>query len=231
MTRAHLSLEQGDPAGAVTMAERTLHILGPGDRLSRAVALDVLVQAHARLGNVETAMPSLRELQRIAREVDLPSLSAVASANEGRVLAARGELTEACVRFEHAVDYFDRSGAPYEAARLRLELAGAWRQLGELELARLEADRAQVALGALGAASMITRTSNPGGPVAAPSPLTAREREVLGLVARGLSDREIAVALTLSEHTVHRHIANILTKLDLPSRAAAVAYATRNDLI
>lgn len=63
------------------------------------------------------------------------------------------------------------------------------------------------------------------------SELTARELEVLRLVARGLSDSQIAEELVVSPHTVHRHIANIRTKLDLPSRAAAVAYAAREGLL
>ena len=61
--------------------------------------------------------------------------------------------------------------------------------------------------------------------------LTPRELEVLRLVARGMSDKEIATNLGLSAHTVHRHLSNILTRLNVPSRAAAVAYAARNDLI
>ncbi|HEY7034588.1 MAG TPA: LuxR C-terminal-related transcriptional regulator [Thermomicrobiales bacterium] len=65
----------------------------------------------------------------------------------------------------------------------------------------------------------------------APVPVSGREREVLALIAEGLSNQEIAVRLGLSEHTVHRHVANILTRLDLPSRAAAVAYATRHGLL
>ena len=63
------------------------------------------------------------------------------------------------------------------------------------------------------------------------SPLTVRETEVLRLVATGLSNREIASSLVLSEHTVHRHVANILRKLTLSTRAAASAYATRAGLI
>ena len=59
------------------------------------------------------------------------------------------------------------------------------------------------------------------------SPLTGREAEVLRLVAAGLSNREIAGSLVLSEHTVHRHVANILRKLTQSSRAAAAAHATR----
>jgi len=61
--------------------------------------------------------------------------------------------------------------------------------------------------------------------------LTEREREVLRLVARGQTDAEIAAELVLSTHTVHRHIANIRTKLGVPSRTAAAAWALRNELI
>jgi LuxR family transcriptional regulator, maltose regulon positive regulatory protein len=64
-----------------------------------------------------------------------------------------------------------------------------------------------------------------------PTGLSQREVEVLRLVAQGLSDKEIATRLVLSRHTVHRHIHSILTKLDLPSRAAAAAYAARHGLL
>jgi pimeloyl-ACP methyl ester carboxylesterase/DNA-binding CsgD family transcriptional regulator len=63
------------------------------------------------------------------------------------------------------------------------------------------------------------------------SDLTRRETEVLGLIASGLSDREIAERLVLSPHTVHRHVANVRTKLGLPTRAAAVAAAARRGLL
>ncbi|MFN3745321.1 MAG: alpha/beta fold hydrolase [Hyphomicrobiaceae bacterium] len=80
-------------------------------------------------------------------------------------------------------------------------------------------------------------TAPPGAPVtravtpAAPSPLTARERDIVRHLAHGLTNAEIAAALDLSEHTVKRHVANILTKLDLPSRAAVAAFAAREGLI
>jgi pimeloyl-ACP methyl ester carboxylesterase/DNA-binding CsgD family transcriptional regulator len=64
-----------------------------------------------------------------------------------------------------------------------------------------------------------------------PGDLTRRETEVLGLIARGLSDREIADRLVLSPHTVHRHVANVRTKLGLPTRAAAVAEASKRGLL
>jgi DNA-binding CsgD family transcriptional regulator len=65
----------------------------------------------------------------------------------------------------------------------------------------------------------------------APAGLTGRELEVLRLVAQGMSNQEIATSLVLSEHTVHRHVANVLAKLGVSSRAAAVAQAARHDLL
>ena len=65
----------------------------------------------------------------------------------------------------------------------------------------------------------------------AKTPLTRRESEVLRIVAEGLSDKEIAAKLVISEHTVHRHVSNIRTKLRVPSRSAAAAHAARLDLI
>ena len=67
-------------------------------------------------------------------------------------------------------------------------------------------------------------------PAAAPG-LTRRELEILRLVAQGLSDKEAAAVLGLSEHTIHRHISNVLNKLDVPSRAAAVAQAAQRGLL
>lgn len=63
------------------------------------------------------------------------------------------------------------------------------------------------------------------------SPLTTRETEVLRLVAAGLNNRQIASSLIVSEHTVHRHVANILRKLAQSSRAGAAAHAARVGLI
>ena len=65
-----------------------------------------------------------------------------------------------------------------------------------------------------------------------PTPdVTRREREVLELLCLGLTNRQIAEQLVVSEHTIHRHVTNILRKLDLPSRTAAAAYAVRSGLL
>jgi DNA-binding NarL/FixJ family response regulator len=65
---------------------------------------------------------------------------------------------------------------------------------------------------------------------AAPA-LTGRQVEILRLISEGKSDRDIAAALGVSEHTVHRHVANILLRLDLPTRAAAAAYSASRGFI
>lgn len=72
--------------------------------------------------------------------------------------------------------------------------------------------------------------AGPGGG-ASPGGLSRREVQVLRLVAAGRTNEQIAVALTLSPHTVHRHVANILTKLDASTRAGAAVHAVTHELI
>lgn len=131
----------------------------------------------------------------------------------------------------------DRS-IPFELGReLAAELTGAsfvaldgadhfpW--LGDSETVLRAALKA---LGVDGAAAMEPEPRTDRAPTEGQD-LTSRETEVLTLVAGGLSDREIAERLVLSPHTVHRHVANVRTKLGLPTRAAAVAAAARRGLI
>ncbi|WP_420821828.1 alpha/beta fold hydrolase [Pseudonocardia broussonetiae] len=88
---------------------------------------------------------------------------------------------------------------------------------------------ARAVLGFLGVGA--TAPDGPPPALAAVGGLSGRELEVLRLVAQGRADREIARLLVLSPHTVHRHVANVRAKLDLPSRAAAAAFAVREGLI
>jgi DNA-binding NarL/FixJ family response regulator len=118
-----------------------------------------------------------------------------------------------------------------EGARARVELARSLRALGRDEAASEEATRAVRDLRAVGAdreaerARRLLRRSETGGH--AGDVLTPRQVEVLRLVAEGLADGEIAERLVLSEHTVHRHVANIYLRLGCATRAAAVAKAAR----
>jgi DNA-binding NarL/FixJ family response regulator len=151
--------------------------------------------------------------------------------------AAGGDHERARTLLEDAVDRFQRIGAPFEASQARIELATSLAALGRTELAEREATTALDRLLELGAeaeaerARRLLKVSIRGGDGPGLPRVTRREREVLGLLAEGLTNRQIAERLALSEHTVHRHVTNILRKLDLPSRTAAAAYAVRSGLL
>lgn len=145
---------------------------------------------------------------------------------EGVLLGARGEHEGARVLLEDAVDRFGIGGAPGAAATARLALSRTLRALGRAQEARAEARLARERLAAMGFHPAHARAREPVGATARHSQLSPRELEVLALLAEGLTNREIAERLVVSGHTVHRHVANILRKLGVPSRAAAAARAT-----
>jgi DNA-binding NarL/FixJ family response regulator len=155
----------------------------------------------------------------------------------------RAEFDSARRSFEDALDFLASSDARFETARVRLDLAAVLSALGRRDRARREAEVAHSEFQAMGAERDSVRALNMLGelrvvPSAAPTGvvdtplavLSARELEVLGLVAEGLTNRDIAGRLVLSEHTVNRHVANILRKLGLPSRTAAASLAGRYGL-
>ena len=123
--------------------------------------------------------------------------------------------------------------APYEAARVRVLLGLACRALGDADTAALELEAARGVFAQLGAAPDLTRVDSltqrvP--PVDAHG-LTARELQVLRLVAAGETNKAIAAELFVSERTVDRHMSNIFAKLGVSSRAAATAHAYQHGLI
>jgi LuxR family maltose regulon positive regulatory protein len=222
--RATLALEQGDATVAGQLAERYLRSIPVADQVERVDGLELLALAQAALGDHIQARQTAAELKAIISAIATPALWAKASFVDGVLTGAAGDHEAARRYFEDAVDFFDRSGAPYETARSRLELAGVLSQLGHAQASATETQVARDALRRLGAAKDQRRGSRS-------ARLTDRELEVLRLVARGLSDKEIGAALGLSEHTAHRHVANILSKLDVPTRAAAVALAAHHHLL
>ena len=113
----------------------------------------------------------------------------------------------------------------------RLDLARTLRALGERGAAVAEAAEARAAFEELCAEHDAATAGGFVGQGRANGPLTRRELQVIALVAAGRSNREIAEQLVVSEHTVHRHVANILRKLGEPTRAAAAARATRDGLV
>ena len=93
-----------------------------------------------------------------------------------------------------------------------------------------EIEAASHAFAMLGARADLHRAATLLGSLRPPAGLTARELDVLRLVAAGKTNRDIAAELVISEHTVSRHLQNIFTKLGVSSRAAATAFAVEHQL-
>jgi DNA-binding CsgD family transcriptional regulator len=233
LCQAAIALEVGDGAAAVDGAARYLRQVG-GAVTERAPGLELLAEAQAASGAAAEADAAARELLEIARSAGTDPLLGAARHAGGCAHLAAGSLVEAREAFEDAVQLLGRAGLPFEAARARAALARALRDLGREDDARRELELARERFALLGAAGEERRAAGrPSGPGSGPverALLTPRQREILRFVAEGLTNKEIAARLTLSEHTVHRHVANILVKLRVSSRAAAAAYAAKHEL-
>jgi DNA-binding NarL/FixJ family response regulator len=243
--RAELAFDRGDFRAAAEQAARYLRHVPTQNRTDRASGLDLLVRALAALGDWDNANTALAELSSIAALVATVPLRAAASLAAGYVAMAIGKPDAARQHLEDAVDLFLESGAPFEVARARIELARALGELGRIDAAtdearraidlfselkaELEMARARTVLQSLGPAEQ--GGAQPTGPAARSGGLSKREIEVLRLVAEGLNNQSIAERLFVSDHTVHRHLANILSKLSVSTRAAAVAQAARRGLL
>ncbi|HWI06992.1 MAG TPA: LuxR C-terminal-related transcriptional regulator [Solirubrobacteraceae bacterium] len=229
-------LDRGDAAGARDRAEQYLRETPAHARTIRAPGVELLVRAQVAAGEVERAAVSAAELDELAGLLGTEPLRGAARYAAGVVASARGEPESARAAFEDATRLFHRSGAPFEAATARAGLACALAATDRPRDAVRELRAAADTLRRIGAVHAVTRIEaleqewRATRAASAPA-LTPRECEVLRLVAKGMSDRAIAERLVLSEHTVHRHVANILAKLRCPSRSAAVAEALTNQLI
>jgi DNA-binding CsgD family transcriptional regulator len=215
----------GDAAAAVTRA------LGdPGlSALARARLLSAQTEIALARGDVETARSAAGELVALAASgADL--VRAAAATATGTVALAEGEAAAALVALRSAWGLWTDLGMPYEAAQARMAIAAACRAAGDREGTRLELRAARAAFARLGArpeerrAAVLAADAGSG-------QLTAREIEVLRLVAAGRTNREVAAALGISGHTVARHLNNIFAKLDVSSRSAATAYAYTHHLV
>jgi DNA-binding CsgD family transcriptional regulator len=242
--RGALALDRNQPAEAAELAERYLRRFPDPGRIERGAGLEVAIAALARLGEYGRATEALGQLREIAARSRTRPLLAAVHSSEGTLAASRGDHDAARRSFEDALDLLAASEARFEAGRVRLDLAATLSALGHRDRARREIEAALAGFQELGASgesaraeAMLgrlrkTRATLP--PEAVDTPLgelSKRELEVLVLVAEGLTNNEIARRLVLSEHTVNRHVANILRKLGLPSRAAAASLAGRHGLV
>jgi DNA-binding NarL/FixJ family response regulator len=205
------------------------------DRLTRTRRLPAYVEIALAAGEVAAARAAADELSGIAGAVGAAALRAAAGAAQGSVLLAEGDPQAALQFLRQAWRAWQELDAPYDGARVRVLIGLACRALGDEDGAEMEFDAARRALSELGAAPDVARVeaASAVAPAAADAAggLTAREAEVLRLVAAGKTNRAIAGELFLSEKTIARHVSNIFAKLGVASRSAATAYAYEHNLL
>jgi DNA-binding CsgD family transcriptional regulator len=233
---ALLRLAQGDRETAASTIRRL--VSATGDRLQRTRFLPAHVEIMLAVGDLEEARAASRELDETASAFNIEVLAAITAQAYGAVRLAEGNARAVLDPVRRAFEVWQQVGAPYLAARLRVLLARACVALGDMEGARLELEGAREVFAGLGARADLAEVDAIGASLernrkgaADRHGLTARELQVLRLIARGKTNKSIAGELSLSGKTVDRHVSNIFTKLDVPSRAAATAFAYEHQLI
>ena len=228
---ARLRLAQGQIDAAEAAIRRVVD--EAQDRVTRSRLLPALVEIMSAAGDVAAARAAADELSKVADDLDAPLLRGLAAHAQGAVLLLEHEAQAALAALRHAWTAWHELEVPYEAARVRVLIGLACRQLGDQDSAEMELDAARSVFQELGAVPDLARAQELAWKEAAKPAggLTARELEVLRLVATGKTNRSIAADLFLSEKTVARHVSNIFSKLGLSSRAAATAYAYEHDLV
>jgi ATP/maltotriose-dependent transcriptional regulator MalT len=218
---ALLRLAQGSPDTAAAAIRRLLdEASGP---VRRAALLPAAAEILLAVGDLDGARTAGEELAALAGG---GLLGALADHAGGAVALAAGDPRTALASLRRATRAWLELDAPYEAARSRALVGEACRAVGDADTAALELDAAREVFERLGAAPDLGRLQSDEA-----HGLTARELQVLRLVAIGKTNREIASALVISEHTVARHVQNLFAKLGVSSRAAAGAFAFTHDLV
>jgi DNA-binding CsgD family transcriptional regulator len=228
---ALLRLAQGRTEAAAAAIRRA--VSATGDPLQRTKLLPAHIEIALTAADVQDAHTACRELEEIAASFETAVLGAMAAHARGAVQLAEGDAHAALGSLRRAFAVWQQVEAPYAAARVRVLIGLACRSLGDDEGGGLELDAARAVFEQLGAAPDLARIDSliRGAPQDRPCGLTPRELQVLRLVAAGKTNKAIAAELFLSEKTVDRHVSNIFAKLDVPSRAAATAFAYRHKLI
>ena len=228
---ALLRLAQGEAGSAAASIRRVL--AETTERPARAGLLPAAVEIMLATGEVDEARAACDDLAGIAADYEGGMLDAVAAQARGALLLAEGDAERALVALRRAAQGWQELDAPYEAARARALVARGCRALGDEDAAKMELAAARTALTGLGAAPALAAIDALAEPAALRDVhgLTARELEVLRLVAAGRTNKAIATELVLSERTVERHVSNIFAKLGVSSRSAATAFAYEHELV
>ncbi|GLS17574.1 helix-turn-helix transcriptional regulator [Labrys miyagiensis] len=227
---ALLRLAQGKAREALACLRREVDACHAGQ--GRLRLLPALAEILVRLGKHEEARHVADELIEIAIRMGTEAPMALALQSSGMIRVAEGDAQAGLAKLGKALALWQSVGVPYEAARTRVAMGYANLALGEQAGARLAFDQALTTfrhLRAMPDIELLLAVPRVSAPKAC-CHLTTREIEVLRLVANGKTNRSISTELGLSVRTIDRHLANIFIKLDVPSRAAATAYAYEHNL-
>jgi ATP/maltotriose-dependent transcriptional regulator MalT len=224
-------MAQGRTGAAAAAIRRA--VSATTDQLQRTRLLPAYVEIMLTVGDIDAARGVCCELENITESFSTGVLGAMAAHARGAVELAEGDARAALGSLRRAVEAWRQVEAPYEAARVRVLAGLACRAVGDDDGAGLELDAARAIFEQLGAAPDLARVDaiTKGAPSGHPHGLTPRELQVLRVVAAGKTNKAIAAELFVSEKTIDRHVSNIFNKLDVPSRAAATAYAYEHKLI
>jgi len=228
---ALLRLAEGQAAAAAAGIRRVLQ--EAPDVVTRSRLLLPAVEILLAVGDLAAARARAEDLARIAVGSGSRCLDAMSRYATGLVLLADGDAGAALNTLRRAHDAWRALDMPHDAARARVALGQCCRELGDEDGAALQFETARQAFAALGAKPDAERLANlwderTPNDIAR---LSARELEVLRLVARGKTNRAIGDDLIISEKTVARHVSNIFVKLGVSTRSAATAYAYDHQLI
>ncbi len=220
--------------GKVGAAQAAIRLASSGDTdlsLRRAPLLTARVEVEVAAGDLASARAALGDLETIAQDFPTATMNVACDVARGRIALAEGDGSAALQHLRRAAVALRDLRLPYDTAQVRSLLGSALRATGDEEAARVEWEAARSYFEHLGATPDLEVIdgflgTGPG----LPAGLTAREAEVLRLVAAGNSNREIASILVISEHTVARHLQNMFAKLGVSSRSGATAFAFEHGL-
>ena len=201
-----------------------------GERLRRSRLLPASVEILLATGDVDRARDAARELDELAGTFKSSGLQAMAAQAAGRLEVEVGDAAGALPYLRKAMQRWSALDCPYETGRTQVLVGRACAALSDLESSRRHFTAAYRVFADLGAAPAMDELTRLLAPTSAPAGLSAREVEVLRLVAAGKSNAQIASTLVLSERTIARHLSNIFDKIGVPSRTAAAAYAYERGL-
>jgi DNA-binding CsgD family transcriptional regulator len=228
---ALVRLAQGQSDIAAAAIRRAAMVTTEQSR--RVRLLPACVEIFLSSGDIQEARAACSELEELARAFDPDALGALAAQARGAVELAEGNAEASLFSLRSAAELWQKLEAPYQVAAVRVLIGVANQALGDEEGGRLELDSARAVFEKLGATLDLRRMDAFTRPAsrARTHGLSARELEVLRLVASAMTTKAIAARLFLSERTIDRHVSNIFAKLGVSSRVAATAYAYEHELL